>query len=193
MIARRKRFAFSMILLLLLAGCAHAPGGPECLDPAGGLRYCLLPAEALAGIADGLPRLVHVSGEDLDQHLVSQLSVHDGRLLLAATSLLGQPLFEIRYATDANGNARLDVHPENAPVRAAWLLAMLQIANADVEAVNGALTRAHLETRGEDRFLVQGDDTVMAVVNRANTTEITVPEAKLRIRIRTLDAGNPKP
>ena len=189
MIARPERLALVLVLqLLLLAGCVHALRDPNCLAPAGSLRYCLLPPSALMEIADGAPRLVHISGADIDQHMLSQLAVSDATLRLYASSLLGQPLFEIRYTANA-----IELLPDNAPVKAAWLLAMLQIAHADVAAVNGALTRARLETDGENRLLVQGHDMVMVVMTQAGATEIFLPAAELRIRIERVDAGSETP
>lgn len=183
------RTAYAALLFFLLASaCAHSPAPTPCVTPAAGLRYCLLPPAAIT--ADAAPRLVHIIGRDIDQHMISQLAVSGNRLTLVATSLLGHPLFEIRYMQDAGGHSTIDVAPETAAIKAEWLIALLQLAQADVAMLNAALTDARLETDGAWRFLVRGDDTLVMIESRPAFTEITVPGQALRIRIQKLDDRN---
>lgn len=175
------------LLIMLIAACAHRPASDNCVEPVARVRYCLLPPAAI--VTDPLPRLITVKGPDTELEMVSQLTIDNGQLLLSAVSLLGQPLFEIRY--DETGE--LQLLPSDAPVRADWLLAMLQLATAELVAVNGAMEGAFMEENGADRRLLSGNRVLMEINSRPNEMEVRVPERRLVIRMTRLDAETVQP
>ncbi|MBW3568017.1 MAG: DUF3261 domain-containing protein [Proteobacteria bacterium] len=172
-----------LLLVLVLSGCAHSGATGPCANPAPGVRYCLLPPNALP--ADGEPRLVHVTGNELDQHMISQVNVDTARLTMIATNLLGQPLFEIRYKNSASGPT-VSVFPADAPMEAAWLLALLQIAEADADEVRSGLRGSVLIEEGHSRRIERNGETLVWIDKRNGRTEIHIPRQQFRINIRTL-------
>lgn len=174
--------------ILLLAACAHT-GSSEapCVRPAAGLQYCLLPPAAMS--LDESAQLVHVQGADFEQYFVSRIAVvkSEAQLVMNASSLLGQALFEIRY-TQQDGASEITVQPASAPVKAKWLLAMLQIAEADMNDVRRSLSGATIaEQNGSRRLLDRRGKAVMTIRMLANGKLIEVPSQHLMIRIQKLD------
>lgn len=177
------RLSVVSLLLVLLAACAHRPD-EGCVVPAAGVRYCLLAPGAMAG--DGNPRLVHVAGPEVDRYLVSQANATNDALVLAASTLLGQPLFEIHYTRDSDGRARIEMRPDDAPARAGWLLAMLQLAYAEPAALNGALSGARLQADGDARRVVRNEQVLVNIERHDGMLRIVLPGQSLRIDIRPL-------
>jgi len=177
----RPERVFLVLLLLLTAACVHRPASDAvCLQPARGLRYCLLPPDALT--ADGNARLVHVSTREDELHLLAMLETGPEELVLYASSLLGQPLFEIHYTAQG-----VDVRPATAPVRADWLIALLQFAEAPPGDVNAALRGARLIAGHDSRQLLMNDgESIMSISSAGETTEIHLPAQSLRVVIRQL-------
>lgn len=185
MIAPRNCPVPAVLLTVLLAACAHRPAAETCIEPARDIRYCLLPPSAMN--VDGYPRLVHVVTPDVDRHFVAQIGRNDAGLVFAASSLLGQPLFEMRY--DARGG--VNVVPHDAPVRARWLLAMLQFATAGVAAVNRALDGAQMHETGRTRIISREGRTLVSIEYDTRRTRISLPGQDMHIDITVLSDDTP--
>lgn len=175
--------------VLLLSACAHTGNGlTPCVRPSYGFHYCLLPPAAMQ--MDEKARLVHVQGADFEQYFVSRIAVRHSQLVMNASSLLGQPLFEIRYAEQEYGESAVTMTPASAPVRADWLLAILQIAEADLNDLRGTLSGATVTERDSTRYLRDDRNKTILVVSADTTGKVVeIPSQKLVVHIRVLDTG----
>lgn len=181
----RRLFALCLPLVLLLGACAHAPAG-QCLSPMPGVRYCLLPPAALPN--DPAPKLVHVTLPDSEWHMVSRLAVNETELVLIADSLLGQPLFRVRYSADASGGFTFHHSPAETPVQPEWLVAVLQLAYAEIDALNQALRGADLIARNDTRRLQRGTRLLLEMKTTDGKMEITLPQQGVTLRISSLSS-----
>jgi hypothetical protein len=114
--------------------------------------------------------------------MISRLAVKEDRLVLLADTLLGQPLFRIEY----DKGYELRHAPADAGVKPDWLIAMLQFAYADADAVNGALRGAELEENGARR-IVRRRQVLVEIVESEGVTEIRLPGQALHVRVQRLN------
>lgn len=173
------------LLALALAACA-TPGGGGCVALGIGARQCLAPPSALAPLGATVRSVAYRQGAR-SELWVLQIEARDDATLLVASDPLGLPRFVLRH--DAAG---LAVDPPGALARAdaAQLLALIQFAHAEPEALRHGLHGAELllGTEGSVRWreLRVGGALRARAASDATGLTLRVPALDLELRIEEL-------
>ncbi len=166
--------------VLLLAACASLPQGPGCVAVGPHGAACLLPPAALP--ATDANHLVSVRHDGRTRHFVGRLHVDDKVLELAASSLLGMPLFTIRF----DGKS-VHASPERKELPADLVAVVLEAALADPARLRPRLTGLRLAVHdtgsGQTRTLTERGRTVA----RIERSDGPLAQARLVIHIDPVD------
>lgn len=174
------------LLVMLLSGCATVtPLSRHCLNPAPGVRYCLLPPGSLQHL-DETMRLVQIETPEKRIDMLHQANFNDNSLNLVASGLLGQPLFALRFS-----EAEISVRPGHTGIDAVQLITLLQMTYADIDEINQRLEGARISVVANgaqlQRRIEHNGNTVMRIIrNPDGSDEVTIPETGLRLRISPL-------
>ncbi len=185
-----KRYLPTMVLCLILAGCASLPRGPGCvrMGPAGAM--CLLAPAALPAVQ--AHQMVKIARADTTDTFIGSLHVDGAFVRLAGASLFGVHLFTIDW--DGHDVA---MHPPQAHMHPALIVAMLQLAIASPANLRPRLHGLTLEVThaadgSEVRDVLERGRLIAHIVRspgplaRARLS-IAVPPARLRLDIKPLE------
>lgn len=177
-----------LFLVTLMAGCATLPDGPGCvaIGPAG--AFCPLPPQDLPAVS--ARHMVTITHDGQNQTFLGRLHIGADALRLAGASLFGTHLFTITW-----DGARTSSEPPLPSLRPKLMVAMLQVALADPDALrprlHGMVLKIENDGANEVRTLYEHGHLVARIERHGNmlasaTLTIHIAPAGLRVQLTPL-------